>query len=139
MSTFGTMKKLFLLLLISGFFKCCMAQDVEIYNLYFEGNALVVKGQYDKAIDKYNQALKLFQAAYVYYNRGNAYYGKKDYANAVLDYTKTLKLNSGYAEAYYQRGLIKSTTGDKTCCDDLKKAVKLELADATAAFKKNCK
>ncbi len=133
------MKKTFILLLISGFSKCCMAQNVDFYNLYFEGNALVVKGQYDKAIDKYNQALKLFPAAYVFYNRGNAHYGKKDYPNALLDYTITLKMNSGYAEAYYQRGLIKSTTGDKTCCDDFKKAVKLELADATDTFKKNCK
>lgn len=133
------MNKLILLLLISGFSKCCFSQDVDFYNFYFEGNALLVKGQYDKAIEKYNKALKLAEIAYVYYNRGNAYYAKKDYPNALLDYTKTLKLNDSYAEAYCQRGLLKNTIGDKTSCDDLKKAVKLDMESAKTAFKTICK
>lgn len=133
------MKKLFFLIIISGLSKYCYSQDGDFYNLYFEGNALTVKGQYDKAIAKYNEALKLFQAPYVYYNRANAYLGKKDYANALLDYDQTIKLNKDYAEAYSQRGLIKYAMGDKTCCDDLKKAVKLDLADADITFKKICR
>jgi len=126
-------------LLLSGFSKLGFSQDADFYNNYFEGNKFCVKGQYDKAIEKYNEAIKAFAAPYAFYNRGNAYYGKKDYANALLDYNKALKMNGNYAEAYYQRGLLKNTTGDKTCCDDLKKAVKLELADATEAYKKTCK
>lgn len=133
------MKKIILLFLILGFSKFGFSQSGDFYNLYFEGNALLVKGQYEKAIEKYNQASKLFEAGYVYYNRGNAYYGKKDFANALLDYTKTLKLNPSYAEAYFQRGLIKTTQGDKTGCEDLKKAVKLDMPDAKETFKKLCK
>ena len=48
------------------------AQSNDFYNLYFDGNALLVKGQYVKAIECYNKALKLAQPDYVYFNRGNA-------------------------------------------------------------------
>ena len=133
------MKKLFLLLLLSGLSRLCYSQTGEFYNLYFEGNSLLVKGQFDKSIEKYNQAIKVFDAAYVYYNRGNAYYGKKDYTNAMNDFNKAIKMNERYAEAYCQRGLIKLVTGDKTACDDIKKAAKFDLDDAKEAAKKNCK
>lgn len=133
------MKKLLLLLLILGFSEKCFSQDTDFYNLYFEGNANLAKGQYDIAIEKYNQALKLFPADYVYFNRGNANYRKKDLPNAMLDYTITIKMNPDYAEAYFQRGLIKSTAGDKTGCDDFKRAIKLELEGAKETYKKNCK
>jgi tetratricopeptide (TPR) repeat protein len=133
------MKKLLFLLFIVSLSKNCLSQDGDFYNLYFAGNALLAKGQHDKAIEKYNAAIKLFSADYVFFNRGNAYYAKKDYTNALLDYSKTLKMNDGYAEAYFQRGLTKSAVGDKTGCDDLKKADKLKLDGAEAAFKKFCK
>lgn len=132
------MKRITLLLILFCLAKTSFSQTADFYNLYFEGNALLVKGQYDKAIVKYNQALKLFDADYVYYNRGNAYYGKKDYTNAKLDYDKTIKLNDRYAEAYYQRALVKKDTGDVTYCDDFKKAAKFELDGADAASKKFC-
>jgi tetratricopeptide (TPR) repeat protein len=133
------MKKLLFLFFISGFSKCSFSQDADFYNFYFEGNALLVKGQYDKAIEKYNSALKLAEIAYVYYNRGNAYYGKKDFTNALSDFNKTIKLNDSYAEAYCQRGLVKNALGDKTCCDDLKKAVKLDMESAKEFYKTICK
>ena len=58
---------------------------------------------------------------------------------AYFYYNKALKMNDRYAEAYCQRGLIKIATGDKTACDDIKKAVKLELEDAKACLKEHCK
>lgn len=133
------MKKLLLLLFVSCLSSQVFSQDADFYNLYFEGNASLAKGQYDKAIDKYNQAIKLSPAPYVYFNRGNAYCGKKSYSEALLDYDQTIKLNNAYAEAYCQRGLVKFAMGDKTCCDDLKKAVKLDLEDAKPIFKRTCK
>ncbi|MEW6467625.1 MAG: tetratricopeptide repeat protein [Bacteroidota bacterium] len=128
-----------LIVLLALFAKTASAQTADFYNAYFAGNAYLVKGQYDLAIAKYNEALKLFQADYVYYNRGNAYYGKKDYANARLDYDKTIKMNSSYAEAYFQRALVKQAQGDNTFCEDYKKADNLKLDGAGAAYKKYCK
>ncbi len=134
------MKKTIFLLLLLNFSTYCFSQDTDFYNLYFEGNALLSKGQNDKAIEKYNQAIKLFPSAdYVYFNRGNAYFKKKDFANALIDYNKTLKMNTDYAEAYFQRGLTKISLADKTCCDDFKKAEKLKLEGSKEAFKQNCK
>lgn len=133
------MKQLLLLILLSFFSKFCFSQDNAFYNLYFEGNAFLAKGQFDLAIEKYNKAIKIFEAPYAYYNRANAYYGKKDLAKALLDYSKTITLNPSYAEAYLQRGLVKTEKGDKTGCDDLKKAVKLDMPDARETFKKLCK
>lgn len=133
------MKKAFLLLFFSGCVKFGFSQPGEFYSLYFEGNASLAKGQYDKAIEKYNAAAKLFSADYIYFNRGNAYFGKKDLTNALADYTKTIAMNKDYAEAYAQRGLIKMATGDNTSCDDFKKAAKLDLEGAKETLRKNCK
>lgn len=115
------------------------SQPASFYNLYFEGNSLLVKGQFAKAVESYNKALKLFEADYVYFNRGNAYYEMKDYAKALADYNKTLILNKGYMEAYCQRGLLKLKTSDQTACDDLKKALKGDLQDARNAYETSCK
>jgi tetratricopeptide (TPR) repeat protein len=131
-----TFLSIFLFASLSSF---CFSQDADFYNLYFEGNALLSKGQYDKSIDKYNQALKVFKADYVYFNRGNAYFGKKDYPNALTDYTQTITMNKEYAEAYCQRGILKGTTGDKTGCEDLKKAIRLELETAKTYLKQYCR
>jgi tetratricopeptide (TPR) repeat protein len=132
------MKQALILFFLLVLARSSQSQTTDFYNLYFEGNALYSKGQYDKAIEKYNQALKLFQADYVYFNRGNSYYAKKDFANAKQDYDKTIQLNNRYAEAYYQRALLKKDTGENTFCDDFKKAAKLELDGAEAASKKYC-
>ena len=133
------MKKTIVLLIIIAFSEIGLSQDTDFYNTYFEGNALLSKGQYDKAIEKYNEAIKLFPADYVYFNRGNANYKKGDMKNALLDYSITIKMKDSYAEAYFQRALVKNSTGDASSCDDFKKAVKLELDGAKEAFRKYCK
>lgn len=131
--------KSFLVLFIMVLSVCsAKAQPTEFYELYFEGNSLLVKAQYTKAIENYNKALKLFEADYIYFNRGNAYMGKRDYENALKDFNKTLSMNKDYIEAYCQRGLVKVQLKDKTCCDDLKKAAKLNSPEAVIAIEKVC-
>jgi len=114
------------------------AQSGEFYNVYLDANTLLAKGQFDKAINLYNQALKLHQADYVYLNRGNCFFGKKDLKNALVDYNKTLSMNKEYYEAFCQRGLLKLQTGDVSACDDLKKAARENLKDASKAVELNC-
>jgi tetratricopeptide (TPR) repeat protein len=132
--------RLAVILVLFCFANPSASQSTEFYNLYFEGNALLAKGQFDKAIARYNEALKEGSADYVYFNRGNAFFGNKDYHNALADYNKTLSMNDEYSVAYYQRALVKLNLGDqKGCCDDFKKAHKLEVDGADAAYKKYCK
>lgn len=117
-----------------------LAQSTEFYNLYFEGNALLVKEEWDDAIDAYDEALELSEEDYVYYNRGNAKLGKGDVDGAIEDYNDCILYNSQYAEAYYQRGLAKLEKGDQDgACEDLKTAKKLDLRGADSKYKSTCK
>ena len=56
--------------------------------------AYAAKGELDRAIGDYDQALKLNgNYAAAFYNRGNAKYDKGDYAHAIADYDSAIKLN----------------------------------------------
>jgi tetratricopeptide (TPR) repeat protein len=63
----------------------------EIFNN--RGIAYRLKGEYDRAVQDYNQAIKLnakFAAAFN--NRGVAYDNKGDYDRAIADYDQAIKL-----------------------------------------------
>ena len=69
------------------------------------GNAYVDKGQPERAIEDYDQALRLApRAAGVFVNRGIAYATLRQYDRAIQDYDEALRMNPGFAEAYYFRG-----------------------------------
>ena len=60
---------------------------------YNRGNAFREKGEYDRAIQDYNQALTLKpNLDPAYYNRGIAYARKGEYRQAESDFSKALKL-----------------------------------------------
>src|SRR5262245_15878785 len=63
-----------------------------------------LKGDYERALADYNQAIKLnakFAAAYN--NRGVAYDKRGEYDRAILDYEQAIKLKPS-AEGYFNRG-----------------------------------
>ena len=69
------------------------------------GNGFARKGQYDQAIQDYDEALRLkpdYTLAYA--NRGYAYLIKDQYDRAIQDYDEALRLQPDYAKAYYNRG-----------------------------------
>jgi tetratricopeptide (TPR) repeat protein len=69
------------------------------------GNAYRNKEQYDRAIQDYNQAIKLNpKDSFPFNNRGNAYFNKGEYDRAIQDYTQAIKLNPTFAMAYNGRG-----------------------------------
>ncbi len=117
------------------------SQEMEFYNLYFDGNSCYSKKQYSKAITYYNKALEIHSDKdFLYFNRGNSKLALNNYKGAIADYNKTLALNNKYAEAYYQRALIKFKKGNKESgCEDLKTAKKLELSGVSNDIKKHCK
>ena len=69
------------------------------------GAAYERKGQYDRAIQDFNEALKLEQDfAEVFYNRGVAYADEGELDHAIEDYGRAIRLKGDYAAAYNNRG-----------------------------------
>lgn len=65
------------------------------------GIAYREKGEYDRAIADFTQAIKLNpKDVNPYLNRGVAYEKKREYDLAIADYTQAIKLNSKYAYPY---------------------------------------
>ena len=71
------------------------------------------KGDYDRAIEDCNTAIKL-QPDYAdaYANRGAAYRSKDDYDRAIEDQTTAIKLKPSLVEAYYNRGVAYEKKGE---------------------------
>ena len=70
------------------------------------GSKYFEKGQWNKAIAEYNEAIELDpKYADAYFNRGNAYFNKGQYDQAIADYTEAIEINPRLAEAYANRGL----------------------------------
>ncbi len=68
-------------------------------------NENVVKGDYDLALNDFNEAIKLKPTdVSVYLNRGRTYSNKKNYDLAIDDYNKVIELNPKEAMAYFNRG-----------------------------------
>ena len=60
-----------------------------------------MKGEYDKAIADYDEALKLDpKNALAYDSRGVAWYRKGEYDKAIADYGEAIKLDPKNAIAY---------------------------------------
>jgi tetratricopeptide (TPR) repeat protein len=63
------------------------------------------KQDYDRAIQDYNEAIRLDpNHSYVFTNRGNVYFYKQDYDRAIQDYNEAIRLDPNYANAFHNRG-----------------------------------
>ncbi len=102
------------------------------------GIAYRLKGDYERALQDYGQAIKLnpkFAVAFV--NRGVAYDKKGDYDRAIQDFDQAIKLKPS-VEAHFNRGnarLAKSQYDH--AIDDYNQAIKLK-ADFAPAFDNRC-
>ena len=69
-------------------------------------NTYAEKGDYDRAIEGYTEAIQLNpDYVYAYYNRGSVYREKEDYDRAIEDFTTAIDLKPDLVEAYYNRGV----------------------------------
>ncbi|XP_060925302.1 mitochondrial import receptor subunit TOM34 [Limanda limanda] len=86
-----------------------------------EGNALVKKGEFRKAIEKYSQSIKNNPTEITTYtNRALCYLSVKQYSDAVRDCDDALMIDSGNIKALYRRAQAHKELQDpKTCVDDL--------------------
>jgi tetratricopeptide (TPR) repeat protein len=72
-----------------------------------------IKGDYQQAIQIYEELLCNGEAAEVYYNLGNSYYKAGDIAKAILNYERALLLQPGNADVRANLELARAKTVDK--------------------------
>ena len=91
------------------------------------------------ALSDLNRAITLQpQSVYLYYCRANLYYNQGNNDKAIADYTAAIKLDSRFAEAYFNRGLAHVARGERSQgVKDLSKAGELGLYSAYNIIKKN--
>ena len=71
------------------------------------GDKFYIKGEYEKAIECYNEALKINpKDADAWYNKGVLYARLKKYEEAIECYDKALKINPEYANAWNNKGVV---------------------------------
>jgi SpoVK/Ycf46/Vps4 family AAA+-type ATPase len=96
-------------------------------DFYREANELYEKGEFEEAIQLYNEAILREPAVYKYlYNRGLCYACLERYEEAQDDILRVLQLKPEYVEAWYILGLTKEYLQDLDGAIDMyKKALEL--------------
>jgi tetratricopeptide (TPR) repeat protein len=102
---------------------------------YGRGYAYKKRGDYDRAIQDFNEAIQLnpnFERAY--YDRGNAYIDKEDYDRAIQEFDEAIRLNPNNANNYNNRGVAYKRKGDYgRAIQDYNQAIRLN-SNATTAY-----
>ncbi len=86
---------------------------------YYRGSAYHLKGEHDRAIQDYDQAIRLnpnFPEAFVMRGAAyafKAYAGEVQYDRAIQDYDEVIRLDPNYRNAYYARGTAYMLKGQK--------------------------
>ena len=71
------------------------------------GNCYDILGNSKKALDTYDDGLKLFPGSgSLWLEKGNVYWNKKDYAGALSFYEKGIEVQPGFSSNYYRASLI---------------------------------
>ena len=78
-----------------------------------EADKSYTEGQYQQAIEQYEQLLKQGVSTDVYYNLGNAYYRVDDLTHAILNYERALLLSPSDDDVKFNLQLARSKTVDK--------------------------
>ncbi len=107
--------------------------DAEAY--YKSGNENYKKGDYDKAISDFTEAIRLKPKFAEAYNDRGAAYPRKSADKAISDFTEALRLNPNYALAYYNRCVAYDEKGDyDKAISDCTEAIRLNPKFAKAYY-----
>ena len=81
--------------------------DRDKYSLVQEAILLNINGEYEAAIERFNQAEDAYgEMIQIYLNRGSAYSSLNQINEAELNFEKCIQLDSTYVPPYLNRGLI---------------------------------
>lgn len=104
------------------------------------GLAAAQRGDDDEALRRYSAAiaagdLSPFNVMLAHHNRGNTYQDKGDYRRAIPEYDIAIRLQPGYAEAWFARGRARFALGEfADAVMDFAQSLKLDPADAYSAL-----
>jgi tetratricopeptide (TPR) repeat protein len=110
--------------------------DVSSDSYLRRGDAWSDKGDYDRAIADYNEAIRRDSKNVIaYFSRAYAWSGKGDYDKAISDYDQALGLDPKNASAYFNRAIAWNNKGnyDKAIAD-YDQAIRLDPKDASAYY-----
>jgi len=101
---------------------------------YNRGIAYAKKGDLDRAIADFDQALRLDpDSTFALNNRGAAYARKGQYSEAIADFNEAIRLDSQSATAYNNRGTAYAKLGEyDRALEDFEQAVRLDPKDMSA-------
>jgi tetratricopeptide (TPR) repeat protein len=101
---------------------------------YTRGNAYLSKGQLDRAIQDFDEAIRLDpNNAVAFASRGHAYIRKGRYDRAIQDFDEAIRLDPNAAFAFAGRGnAYYSKQQDDRAIQDFDEAIRLDRNDAMA-------
>ncbi|MGB8657810.1 MAG: tetratricopeptide repeat protein [Candidatus Zixiibacteriota bacterium] len=120
----GFFNSLMVFLLLFGSLSCT-SREKQAEKHFRAGFEYQDRGNLDKAIEEYQQALRL-KADYleVYMNMGTVYLEKKDYDQAIQQFKRVVELSYYYGKAHYDLGMVYLYQGDKEKAEEELKALK---------------
>ena len=105
-------------------------------NYAIRGHLWQIKGESDKALADYNEAIRLdpkLRLAYV--ERGNLWTARQDFDRAIADYTQAIRLDPDVAEVHTSRGIAWAQQDEhEKAIADYDTAIRLDPQQALAFF-----
>jgi tetratricopeptide (TPR) repeat protein len=111
----------------TAFINIVRQKDQLSFALNNRATALWDKGDKERALQDFNEAIRLFPANFnASFNRGRLYYSMQRYAEAISDLDEVIKLEPTFARAYISRGHAKNASGNPVgMIEDHAKAMEL--------------
>ena len=110
--------------------------NIEGYDAFSEGAALLIEGKFEESIDRFSEAIQLspdFQKAYM--SRGVALIKNGDIERAKADFDQAIELAPLEPKAYHFRGLTHLKLDEREAAKaDFDKAIELDNRYAVAYF-----